>query len=96
MTTFAHLIETIELGGVLRNLETLMAHMSDVNHVQHSVSPRKELPPMIPADHLAVVHFTASWSKLPYLATRKRMRNTSVPHPRGSMPCCGSCIRSLM
>jgi D-inositol-3-phosphate glycosyltransferase len=74
MTTIAHLIETIELGGVLRNLETLMSHMSDVTHVRHAVSPRSQLPPVIPADQLVVVHFTASWSKLPYLAALRAMR----------------------
>jgi D-inositol-3-phosphate glycosyltransferase len=74
MTTIAHLIETIELGGVLRNLETLMAHMHGVEHVRHEVQPRRQLPPVIPADQLAVIHFTASWSKLPYLAALRAMR----------------------
>ena len=74
MTKLAHLIETIELGGVLRNLETLMAHMADVEHSRHAVSPRTELPPIIPADQIAVIHFTASWSKLPYLAALRAMR----------------------
>lgn len=70
----AHLIETIELGGVLRNLETLMQHMSDVEHIRYDVSPRTSLPPVIPADQLVVVHFTASWSKLPFLAALRAMR----------------------
>lgn len=70
----AHLIETIELGGVLRNLETLMEHMSDVEHIRYDVSPRTSLPPVIPADQLVVVHFTASWSKLPFLAALRAMR----------------------
>lgn len=70
----AHLIETIELGGVLRNLETLMAHMGDVEHIRYDVSPRNQLPPVIPADQLVVIHFTASWSKLPFLAALRAMR----------------------
>lgn len=70
----AHLIETIEMGGVLRNLETLMAHMSDVEHIRYDVSPRTQLPPVIPADQLVVIHFTASWSKLPFLAALRAMR----------------------
>ena len=70
----AHLIETIELGGVLRNLETLMEHMSDVEHIRYDVSPRNSLPPVIPADQLVVIHFTASWSKLPFLAALRAMR----------------------
>ena len=70
----AHLIETIELGGVLRNLETLMAHMSDVEHIRYEVSPRTQLPPVIPPDQLVVIHFTASWSKLPFLAALRAMR----------------------
>jgi D-inositol-3-phosphate glycosyltransferase len=74
MTKITHLIETIELGGVLRNLETLMAHMEDVTHLRHDVAPRKQLPPMIPADQLAVIHFTMSWSKLPFLAALRTMR----------------------
>jgi glycosyltransferase involved in cell wall biosynthesis len=74
MTTFTHLIETIELGGVLRNLETLMTHMGDVTHLRHDVSPRNQLPPVIPADQLVVIHFTSSWSKLPYMAALRAMR----------------------
>ena len=70
----AHLIETIELGGVLRNLETLMEHMGDVEHIRYDVSPRTSLPPVIPADQLVVIHFTASWSKLPFLAALRAMR----------------------
>ena len=70
----AHLIETIEMGGVLRNLETLMAHMVGVEHIRYEVSPRTQLPPVIPADQLVVIHFTASWSKLPFLAALRAMR----------------------
>ena len=70
----AHLIEVIELGGVLRNLETLETHMSDVEHIRYEVSPRRQLPPVIPADQLVVIHFTASWSKLPFLAALRAMR----------------------
>jgi len=70
----AHLIETIELGGVLRNLETLMAHMPDVEHSRFDVAPRRSLPPVVPADRLAVIHFTASWSKMPFLFALRAMR----------------------
>jgi D-inositol-3-phosphate glycosyltransferase len=77
MTKIAHLIETIELGGVLRNLETLMAHMTDVEHKRYDVSPRYSLPPVIAADELAVIHFTASWSKLPFLAALRAMRGNA-------------------
>ncbi len=70
----AHLIETIELGGVLRNLETLMAHMPDVEHSRFEVAPRRSLPPVVPADRLAVIHFTASWSKMPFLFALRAMR----------------------
>lgn len=74
MIKIAHMIETIELGGVLRNLETLMAHMPDVEHTRFEVHPRRQLPPVVPADRLLVVHFTASWSKLPYLGILRTMR----------------------
>lgn len=77
MTKIAHFIETIELGGVLRNLETLMAHMPDIEHVRHDVAPRRELPPVVPKDQLVVIHFTASWSKLPYLAALRAVRGTA-------------------
>lgn len=70
----AHFIETIELGGVLRNLETLMSEMSDAEHVRYDVLPRRQLPPVVPADHLVVIHFTSSWSKLPYLTALRAMR----------------------
>ena len=73
----AHFIETIELGGVLRNLETLMAEMSGVEHVRYDVLPRRQLPPVVPADHLVVIHFTSSWSKLPYLTALRAMRGTA-------------------
>ena len=72
----AHFIETIELGGVLRNLETLMAEMSDVEHVRYDVQPRRQLPPVVPADHLVVIHFTSSWSKLPFLTALRAMRGS--------------------
>lgn len=71
---FAHLIETLELGGVMRNLETLMEHMGDVEHKRYAVTPRLQLPPQIPADELAIIHFTASWSKLPFLGALRAMR----------------------
>jgi len=70
----AHLIETLELGGVMRNLDTLMAHMAGVEHIRYAVNPRRQLPPVIPADQLVVIHFTASWSKLPFLAALRAMR----------------------
>ena len=73
----AHFIETIELGGVLRNLETLMAHMPDVEHIRHDIQPRHQLPPVVPADQLVVIHFTSSWSKLPFLAALRAMRGTA-------------------
>jgi glycosyltransferase involved in cell wall biosynthesis len=74
MMTFAHLIEPVGLGGVVRNLETLTEHMRDVTHIRHDVEPRTSLPPVIPADQLVVIHFTASWSKMPYLAALRAMR----------------------
>lgn len=74
MMTFAHLIEPVGLGGVTRNLETLTAHLNDVTHVRHDVEPRLSLPPRIPSDQLVVIHFTASWSKVPYLAALRGMR----------------------
>jgi D-inositol-3-phosphate glycosyltransferase len=77
MLKLAHMIETIELGGVLRNLETLMAHMGDVEHIRYDVSPRRQLPPIVPADQIVVIHFTASWSKLPFLATLRAMRGNA-------------------
>lgn len=77
MTKIAHLIEPVGLGGVIRNLETLTGHMRGVTHVLFEVTPRKSLPPVIPADHLVVIHFTASWSKLPYLAALRAMRGTA-------------------
>ncbi len=77
MLKLAHMIETIELGGVLRNLETLMAHMGDVEHLRYDVNPRRQLPPVIPADQVVVIHFTASWSKLPFLAALRAMRGNA-------------------
>jgi D-inositol-3-phosphate glycosyltransferase len=77
MTKIAHMIETIELGGVLRNLDTLMAHMSDVEHHRYDVQPRRQLPPVVPADQVVVIHFTASWSKLPFIAALRAMRGNA-------------------
>jgi glycosyltransferase involved in cell wall biosynthesis len=77
MIKIAHMIETIELGGVLRNLETLMTNMPDVEHSRFDVSPRRQLPPVVPRDRVVVVHFTASWSKLPFLTALRAMRGTA-------------------
>ena len=73
----AHFIETIELGGVLRNLETLMEHMPDVEHIRYDIQPRRQLPPVVPADQLVVIHFTSSWSKLPFLAALRAIRGNA-------------------
>lgn len=70
----AHLVETAELGGVMRSLDTLTAHMAGVEHTRYVVSPRMKLPPFVPQSDLVVIHFTASWSKLPFLAALRTMR----------------------
>ena len=74
MIKIAHLVEPVGLGGVTRNVETLIEHMHGVSHVRYDVRPRRSLPPVVPADHLVVIHFTASWSKLPYLAALRALR----------------------
>ena len=74
MIAIAHMIDSLEFGGVNRNLDTLLAHMGDVHQTRHVVSPRTGLPPVIPASQLVAIHWSVSWSRMPHLAALRAMR----------------------
>lgn len=71
--TVAHLIDDAALGGVTRSLaDQLPGHRKDsTRHEIVHVNTAFSLPPRIEAD-AAVVHFTASWAKLPFMAALRR------------------------
>jgi glycosyltransferase involved in cell wall biosynthesis len=77
--TIAHLLDDGALGGVTRFLDALVQRMGPAfQHQRHIVSPHLSLPGPIKADAI-VVHFAASWAKLPFLSLlRARASNTPI------------------
>ena len=72
--TVTHLLDDTALGGVTRFLDALAITL-DPRTRQNRVgtNPRRLLPPRLDAD-VVVVHFTMSWSKLPYLLALRARR----------------------
>ena len=78
MTTIAHLVDDAAVGGVNRMLADqtrALGHSFDIS--QQLVTPRRPLPPRIGAD-IAIVHFTPSWSKLPFSTLLRAQRPDST------------------
>ena len=74
MQTIDHLIDDSAVGGVNRMLaDQTRALKASFEIREHLVRPRHPLPPRVDAD-IAVVHFTPSWSKLPFLTLLKAQR----------------------
>ena len=74
MPTIDHLLDDSAIGGVNRMLADqtgVLKAQFDIRH--HLVKPRHPLPPRVDGD-VAVVHFTPSWSKLPFLTLLKAQR----------------------
>ncbi len=68
MNSVLHLIDDDSVGGVTRMLGDQSNGLKDRLTIRHKlVRPRNPLPPGI-AEDVVAVHFTASWSKLPFLA----------------------------
>ena len=73
-TTVGHLIDDAAIGGVTRFLDALATGLGpQVRQTRHVVSPNRQAPPNLDAD-VVVVHFTMSWSKLPYLLALRARR----------------------
>ena len=74
MTRILHLIDDAGLGGVMRLLEAL-SHQVDgqIRHKILRVKPTCSIPAGIDAD-VIIVHFTVSWSKLPFLASLRALK----------------------
>lgn len=74
MTRIVHLIDDTGLGGVMRLLEAL-SHQLDgqISHKIMRVRPTSAIPPTIDAD-VIIIHFTASWSKLPFLTALRALK----------------------
>ncbi len=78
MITVAHLSNDAALGGVTRFLDALGRRLSPrIRQCRYAVRPERALPPKID-DDIVVLHFTMSWSKLPFLLAL-RARGGSRP-----------------
>lgn len=74
MQSIVHLINDEALGGVNRMLaEQTRALAGQFDIDVQVVAPRRPLPPRVAAN-VAIVHFTASWSKLPFLTLLRAQR----------------------
>lgn len=74
MSTLLHILDDAGLGGVTRFLDALERRlMPDIRQARMIVNPLKDLLPALDAD-LVVIHFTMSWSKLPYLLALRARR----------------------
>ena len=76
MSTLVHLLDDVAFGGVTRFVEALTARLgTNVQQMCRSVQPLTERPPRLDHD-IVVVHFTASWRKLPYLIGLRALRGS--------------------
>ncbi|MFM9942906.1 MAG: glycosyltransferase family 4 protein [Hyphomicrobiaceae bacterium] len=74
MYSITHLIDDAAVGGVNRMLADQTRALSKSFSIdQKLVNPRHPLPPQVDAD-IAIVHFTPSWSKLPFLTLLRAQR----------------------
>lgn len=77
MLKIAHLLDDLALGGVTRNVETIIAQLGPrTHHERIAVAPTRRLPPIIDAD-VVVVHYTATWAKMPFLAILRAQRKST-------------------
>lgn len=68
MTIITHVVDDTALGGVMRMVDTMAAHMArGVHHEVVKVNHRHVVFPRL--DGIVVVHLTAGWAKLPLLAS---------------------------
>lgn len=73
-----HLLDDPALGGVTRTIDTIRANLGAAyEHTLDIVDTRRSTTPRLAGDVL-VVHFTANWAKLPFLAAL-RARHASTP-----------------
>lgn len=75
MKTVAYLIEDVNLGGVTRTLASQIARLEKHFRIeQHAVNADHPLPPHLDVDAV-VIHYTAAWSKLPFLTLLRTQRH---------------------
>jgi glycosyltransferase involved in cell wall biosynthesis len=78
MTRIVHLLDDSGLGGVTRTVETVAAHLGcGTVHAIEIVDAFSRRVERLDAD-IIVVHFTANWAKLPFLALL-RAKNIRSP-----------------
>jgi glycosyltransferase involved in cell wall biosynthesis len=78
MISIAHLIDDTAVGGINRALKDQTAFLRGSFSIAEIVlNPRRPLAPNI-SDDIAIIHFTSSWSKLPFL-TLLRAQRTRQP-----------------
>lgn len=76
MKTIAHILDDTNVGGVTRGLESHIARLSSAfSCVTIAVDTSRPIASDVPHD-VAVVHFTPSWAKLPYLTTLRARRKS--------------------
>jgi glycosyltransferase involved in cell wall biosynthesis len=76
MITVAHLLSDAALGGVTRFLDALGQRLGPrIRQTRYAVTPETALPARLDAD-VVVLHFTMSWSKLPYLLMLRARRRS--------------------
>jgi glycosyltransferase involved in cell wall biosynthesis len=74
MFTITHLIDDTAIGGINRALKDQTESMRHAFKIsQLTINPRRPLAPKID-DDLAIIHFTCSWSKLPFLTMLRAQR----------------------
>jgi glycosyltransferase involved in cell wall biosynthesis len=74
MTKITHLIDDTAVGGVNRMLTDqtkVLGKTFDIDRLV--VSPRRPLPPEVDSD-IVIVHYTPSWSKLPFTTLLRAQR----------------------
>ena len=79
MKTVAHLLDDTNVGGVTRGLASHLARLKDAFAVrQVVVNTLRPIAEDIP-DDIAIIHFTPSWAKLPYMMTlRSKMARRPI------------------
>ena len=74
MLTIAHLIDDAAVGGINRALKDQTEVLQQSFAItQLFLNPRHPMPPQVGQD-VAIVHFTPSWSKLPFLTLLRAQR----------------------
>lgn len=74
MKTIAHLLDDPNIGGVTRGLMSHIEKLTDFSGRATVVNPLGVVPPRID-DDVAIIHYTPSWRKLPFLSLLRAQCN---------------------